>query len=105
MARPISKFRVQEFLRMEAGKLGKLGSCQSLQAFQAPWRLPRWPSKREVASDLHSAWASWSGFHRLPVREVRHGRASIEAFLKGLAMDECPVECSAFEGKMEQACK
>ena len=103
IAKPTQKFRFQIFLQMEPGALGKLGSCESPQAFQAPWRLPHWPSKQDTASYRRSAWASWSGSHRLPVRVARNGRASIEAFVKGLAMDECPLVWSAFEGKMGQA--
>ena len=98
-----ARFKRTDFLKKPAGALGLMAQCRSLRAHQGAWRLPKWPSRKQVIGNLRSVWKSWSASHRLPLSATRAGKAVLESYLSSLQIPVCPGAWATCEVAMQKA--
>ena len=98
--RQLSKAKLEWFQDLSVSQLTSLVQLRSLTAHVGAWKLPLWPSRRRLCSQLRTGWSEWWQGHRLPVA-VGKAAPSSDIWLAGaghqLTQEKPPCELSKTE--------
>ena len=71
-------FKVQSVMTESTQALAGMLEFRSLRAVDGPWRIPRWPSAKSIATSSVSAWRSWGAAARLTPKLLSIGKRCLK---------------------------